>query len=91
MVPVAESGDDVQFVATPDRTTDWTALPTMYVDNSTDAYSPIGFVLGNETLGDGLSDSGFGLYGGWAFHKNGDGEVEMKFHATPTNETDVYL
>jgi hypothetical protein len=68
----------------------WSGLPILAVDNSTGASNPVSFVNENDTENVG-SISGFGLYGGWAFHKNGAGEVEMKFIATPTNESGIYL
>jgi hypothetical protein len=63
----------------------------MYVDLTEGATNPIGFVNDNETLPSGASTVGFGLYGGWAFHKQNNANIEMKFLATPTNETGIYL
>lgn len=79
------------FVANPDNSTNWPSARTMYVDVTEGAVEPVGFALANETLRDGKTTSGFGLYGGWAFHKQNSSAIEMKFIATPTNETDIYL
>jgi hypothetical protein len=84
-------GDD-KFVAKANTTAISTlAGPTMYVDLTEGAANPIGFVKDNETLPGGASTVGFGLYGGWAFHKQNDANIEMKFLAAPTNETGIYL
>ena len=69
----------------------WSTEPTMYVDLTEGATNPVGFTTGNETLPSGATVVGFGLYGGWAFHKQKDASLEMKFLATPTNETGIYL
>lgn len=87
---VSEQGENIQFVASPESPMNWSTLPILAVDNTTGASNPVSFVNSNDTE-DAGSVSGFGLYGGWAFHKNGAGEVEMKFIATSTNESDVYL
>lgn len=63
----------------------------MYIDTTEGSLNAVGFVQGNQTLGDGSTTTGFGLYGGWAFHTNDESTIEMKFVATPTNETDIYL
>lgn len=63
----------------------------MYVDTTDGAMNAVGFVAGNETAPDGATVTGFGLYGGWAFHRDDSSSIEMKFIASPTNETDVYL
>lgn len=63
----------------------------MYVDLTEGAANPVGFTMDNKTLPKGASAVGFGLYGGWAFHKQGNADLEMKFLATPTNETGIYL
>ena len=88
---VSQTDDDTEFIATPERTMDWPAEPTLFIDMTEGTNNPVGFVKGNETLENGSTISGFGLYGGWAFHKNGEGSIEMNFLATPTNETDIYL
>ncbi|KAF2799929.1 hypothetical protein K505DRAFT_229909 [Melanomma pulvis-pyrius CBS 109.77] len=86
------SGEDAEFVATPNRTVDgWSAEPTLFIDLTEGANNPIGFVKKNESLGSGSTVSGFGLYGGWAFHKDDGGPIAMKFLASPTNETGIYL
>ncbi|KAF2267367.1 hypothetical protein CC78DRAFT_577078 [Lojkania enalia] len=90
-ITLSEKGDDAQFVATPERTVGWAAQPTMLVDMDTNSFDPVGFTWGNETLDNSSSTVGFGIYGGWAFHRNDEGTIEMKFYATPTNESDVYL
>ena len=83
--------DTTKFVARPERTMDWPSEPTLFIDITEGAMNPVGFVKGNETVPHGTEVSGFGLYGGWAFHKNAEASIEMKFLATPTNETDLYL
>ncbi|KAF2115269.1 hypothetical protein BDV96DRAFT_631925 [Lophiotrema nucula] len=90
-ITLAEQGDKYAFVVTPERTMSWTAQPSMMVDMNSDAFEPVEFIFGNETAATSSSASGFGLYGGWAFHKNEAGTVEMKFYATKTNESDIYL
>lgn len=61
----------------------------MYIDTTT-GLNAVGFTFSTGNLTDGETVDGFGLYGGWAFHMNDEDKVEMKFYATPTNETDVY-
>lgn len=63
----------------------------MYIDLTEGAVNPVRFALDNETLPSGASSVGFGLYGGWAYHKKDNATIEMNFLATPTNETGVYL
>ncbi|KAL1595208.1 hypothetical protein SLS60_009896 [Paraconiothyrium brasiliense] len=91
---VMTEGDD-KFVAkantTAASTLDWSPEPTMYIDMTEGVANPIGFAKDNETLPSNATTVGFGLYGGWAFHKPDDADIEMKFLATPTNETGIYL
>ncbi|KAL5447409.1 hypothetical protein PMIN06_007492 [Paraphaeosphaeria minitans] len=65
---MAEGGD--VFVAKANTTGPiWSTEPTMYVDLTEGATNPIGFTQDSKTLPSGTSSVGFGLYGGWAFHK----------------------
>ncbi|KAF2687907.1 hypothetical protein K458DRAFT_414976 [Lentithecium fluviatile CBS 122367] len=90
-ITLSQAEEGTEFVATPDTTVDWDSEPTMYIDTTEGAINAVGFVKGNETLGDGETTTGLGLYGGWAFHKVENSTIEMKFIATPTNESDIYL
>lgn len=87
-------GDD-RFMAkansTGTRTMSWTSQPTMYVDLTEGAANPVGFTTDNDTLSSSATVVGFGLYGGWAFHKQESESLEMNFLAEPTNETGIYL
>ncbi|KAF1979902.1 hypothetical protein BU23DRAFT_108213 [Bimuria novae-zelandiae CBS 107.79] len=86
-------GDD-KFVAKGNSTGTAPSLsskPTMYVDVTEGASNPVGFTTDNETLPSGATAVGFGLYGGWVFHKQQNSSLEMKFIATPTNETGIFL
>lgn len=86
------TGEGSKFVAKSNTTTHaWSTDPMMYIDMTEGTNNPVGFIHDNETLPSGASTVGFGLYGGWAFHKQGDSEIEMKFLAAPTNETGIYL
>jgi hypothetical protein len=79
-------------VATPEEdNVAWPAHPVMYIDTNPKSSEAVGFAFSNATLNGTMSATGFGLYGGWAFHKGADAEVEMKFYATPTEDNDVYL
>ena len=69
----------------------WFSERTMFVDLTEGATSAVGFVADSERLPTGATTVGFGLYGGWAFHKQADTSLEMKFVAAPTNETGIYL
>ncbi|KAF2445481.1 hypothetical protein P171DRAFT_430892 [Karstenula rhodostoma CBS 690.94] len=87
---MVEGGD--KFVARANTTSPaWPTEPTMYVDLTEGAAISVGFTTDNKTLPDGATSVGFGLYGGWVFHKQDDADIEMKFLATPTNETGIYL
>lgn len=88
---MSQNDDETEFLASPDSTVDWASQLTMYVDTTGGSLNTVGFVKGNETVQGSGTTSGFGLYGGWAFHKNSEEAIEMKFVATPTNETDIYL
>ncbi|KAF2195355.1 hypothetical protein K469DRAFT_722603 [Zopfia rhizophila CBS 207.26] len=90
-ISLSETDESTEFVATPDRAMDWASQPTMYIDTTSDAFNPVGFTIGNETVDNSSTVTRFGLYGGWAFHRDDEGIVEMKFYATPINETDIYL
>lgn len=88
---MAQVGDDAEFEATPDETVEnWTGA-YMAIDLTEEANNPVKFVNPNDTAPSGATKTGFGLYGGWAFHKDGDGPVAMNFLASPTNETGIYL
>ncbi|KAJ4303507.1 hypothetical protein N0V90_002403 [Kalmusia sp. IMI 367209] len=90
-ITLSMTDDDTKFIAKADSTVSWSSSPTMYVDLTDGAANPVGFVTDNGTLPSGATVVGFGLYGGWAFHKQNDSALEMKFLATPTNETGIYL
>ena len=84
--------DETKFLAKPDNPEDWSVEASLYIDASPGAIKPVGFSRANESLPDGATDNGFGLYGGWAYHKDDpEAALEMKFLATPTNESDVFL
>ncbi|KAF2661806.1 hypothetical protein K491DRAFT_687202 [Lophiostoma macrostomum CBS 122681] len=89
-VTFSESVDGTEFVAKPDTSTAWDQ-ELLYVVNSTDAFDSVGFATDGDNGTSSNTTSGFGLYGGWAFHQNGDGKIQMKFYATPTDDEDIYL
>jgi hypothetical protein len=88
---VSQAGEDAEFLATPDRTIEGWEEPAFAIDLTEGVNSPVKFVKANSTLGSDATVSGFGLYGGWAFHKDNGGPIAMKFLASPTNETGIYL
>ena len=90
-ITVSENGDEAEFIAHPNRTIEGFTQPTLYVDLNAGTNDPLGFVGDNEKPPSGATVTGFGLYGGWAFHRNNGEPIAMKFLASPTNETNVYL
>jgi hypothetical protein len=62
---VSQVEENTEFVATPNTTVDWDVEPTMYIDTTAGVINPVGFVKGNETLPEGSTTTGLGLYGGW--------------------------
>jgi hypothetical protein len=72
------------------RTANWASRPRLYIGADAGDLKSVGFAFANETHEAGAIDTGFGLFGGWAFNNIKDGAIEMNFVATPTNETDVY-
>ncbi|KAH7390704.1 hypothetical protein BKA66DRAFT_607726 [Pyrenochaeta sp. MPI-SDFR-AT-0127] len=82
--------DDAKLIATPDSTASWSSEPSLYIGADDGDLKKIGFSAGNETIPDGAIVAGFGLFGGWAYNSEHAGAIEMKFVASPTNETDVY-
>ncbi|KAF2027241.1 hypothetical protein EK21DRAFT_115009 [Setomelanomma holmii] len=82
--------DDEKFVAMPGGTVEWSSQPTMYIGANSGDLKVVGFTVGNETASTNSTVDGFGLFGGWAFNNMDAGEIEMKFVASPTNETNVY-
>jgi hypothetical protein len=88
---VSQAGEDAEFLATPDRTIEGWEEPAFAIDLTEGVNNPVKFVKANSTLGSDATVSGFGLYGGWAFHKDNGGPIAMKFLASPTNETGIYL
>ncbi|OCL07333.1 hypothetical protein AOQ84DRAFT_440255 [Glonium stellatum] len=91
-ITLTSTDSDTTFLVNADSaTTNWTSQPMMYIDTTTNAFEPVGFTTSNTTLSEGEVTEGFGLYGGWAFHLNDAGTVDMNFYASPTEENDVYL
>ncbi|KAF2640243.1 P-loop containing nucleoside triphosphate hydrolase protein [Massarina eburnea CBS 473.64] len=89
-ITITANENSTEFVAAPDVTVEWESSPTLYVDTTAGAINPIGFIKQNETLPEGATAIGFGLYGGWAYHRQEESDIQMKFIATPTNETGIY-
>ncbi|KAF2711637.1 hypothetical protein K504DRAFT_523069 [Pleomassaria siparia CBS 279.74] len=81
---------DNQFLATPDGTLAGVTQPALYIDTTEGANNPVGFAS-TDDMPTGGNDTGFGLYGGWAYHLDNDGTIAMNFLASPTNETGIYL
>ena len=82
--------EDQKFVVAANGTTEWASQPTMYIGADEGGIKSVGFEFDNGTMANGAIDTGFGLFGGWAFNNIKAGAIEMNFVATPTNETDIY-
>lgn len=86
---------------TVDATVPWTASsntsawnttsdPSLYIVTTSGAFEQVGFVAPNGTLPTGAVTTGFTWYGMAAAYETSAGDMEMRFWATTTNETDVW-
>ena len=75
--------------STDTNTTATTTASTFYIVDTADAFSPVGFVLSNETAPSGAETVGFTLYGSDVVFKSGS-TLQAQFWAMATNATDEW-
>lgn len=75
--------------STDTNTTATTTASTFYIVDTADAFSPVGFVISNETAPSGAQTVGFTLYGSDVVFKSGS-TLQAQFWAMATNATDEW-